>query len=52
MKLWRNLSLFVALPAVALCMLNSYVLTKEEGHVRPEFVPYEYMRIRTKVCLK
>lgn len=50
-KLWRNLTLFVALPAVALGMLNAYLLTQEEhkNHKRPEYIPYDHMRIRTKV---
>ncbi|XP_055524451.1 cytochrome c oxidase subunit 6A, mitochondrial [Wyeomyia smithii] len=48
-KVWKKLSFFVALPAVGLCMLNAYLKHQEEhGHPRPEFVPYEHMRIRTK----
>ncbi|XP_055615541.1 cytochrome c oxidase subunit 6A, mitochondrial-like [Toxorhynchites rutilus septentrionalis] len=48
-KLWKKLSFFVALPGVGLCMLNAYLKHQEEhGHSRPEFLPYEHMRIRTK----
>ncbi|CAG9786843.1 unnamed protein product [Diatraea saccharalis] len=47
-KLWKNLSLFVAMPAVGLGMLNAYLAHAEEHHERPEFVPYEYLRVRTK----
>ncbi|XP_062551895.1 cytochrome c oxidase subunit 6A2, mitochondrial [Armigeres subalbatus] len=48
-KTWRNLSFFVAVPAVGLCMLNTYLKHQEEhGHPRAEFIPYEHMRIRNK----
>uniref|UniRef100_A0A1B6H9T8 Cytochrome c oxidase subunit n=1 Tax=Homalodisca liturata TaxID=320908 RepID=A0A1B6H9T8_9HEMI len=47
MKLWKNLS-FVGIPAVALCMINTYLTTKEEDHTPPEFHAYEHMRVRTK----
>jgi hypothetical protein len=49
-KLWKNLSLFVALPAVGLCMVNAYLKHVEEHHhARAEFIPYEHLRIRNKV---
>jgi hypothetical protein len=49
-KLWKNLSFFVALPAVGLCMVNAYLKHQEEHHhERPEFIPYEHLRIRNKV---
>ncbi|KAI9563507.1 hypothetical protein GHT06_010970 [Daphnia sinensis] len=48
-KLWRKLTFLVALPGVALCMLNVYLgLDDAEAHSAPPFVPYEYMRIRNK----
>jgi hypothetical protein len=50
-KLWKNLSFFVALPAVGLCMVNAYLKHQEEHHhTRAEFIPYEHLRIRNKVC--
>ncbi|GFG35450.1 hypothetical protein Cfor_09108 [Coptotermes formosanus] len=49
-KLWRNLSFFVAFPAVGLCMVNAYLKHQEEHHHgRPEFIAYEHLRIRNKV---
>lgn len=49
-KLWRNLSFFVAFPAVGLCMVNAYLKHQEEHHhERPEFIPYEHLRLRNKV---
>ncbi|KAG5679038.1 hypothetical protein PVAND_008639 [Polypedilum vanderplanki] len=47
-KLWKRLSFFVALPGVGVCMLNTYLEHQKHGHERPEFVPYEYLRIRNK----
>jgi len=48
--LWRKLFLFVCIPAIGLSAVNTYLLEKEhlEHYERPEFKPYEYMRIRTK----
>ncbi|KAF2351512.1 Cytochrome c oxidase subunit VIa, partial [Trinorchestia longiramus] len=46
MKQWRLASYLVAFPAVALCMVNAYL--SHEDHGRPEFIPYEHLRIRTK----
>lgn len=42
---------FVAMPATVLALVNSYLKTKEEEKTlkRPEFKPYDHMRIRTKV---
>lgn len=47
-KIWRNLTIFVALPAIGLCMVNCYLDHTKGHHERPEFVPYEYLRIRNK----
>jgi hypothetical protein len=48
-KLWKNLSFFVAIPGVALCMVNAYLRIKEHPHEAPEFKPYDHMRKRDKV---
>lgn len=50
-KIWKRLSFFVAMPAVGLCMLNTYLehqKAHEHGHTRPDFVQYDYLRVRTK----
>ena len=50
---WRNLFLFIGVPSIALVAVNTYYLEKEhEKHLEehaPEQIPYEHMRIRTKV---
>ncbi|CAB3220673.1 unnamed protein product [Arctia plantaginis] len=48
-KLWKNMTFFVAFPAIGLGMVNAYLAHQEHHHdERPEFVPFEYMRVRTK----
>ncbi|KAI5635218.1 cytochrome c oxidase subunit VIa domain-containing protein [Phthorimaea operculella] len=47
-KLWKKLTFIVAFPAVGLGMLNAYLAHVNEHHDPPPFVPYEYMRMRTK----
>ena len=48
--LWRNLTYFVALPAVVLVSINTYLVEKEhhKHFKRPEFIAYDHLRIRTK----
>ncbi|KAK7135566.1 hypothetical protein R3I94_014290 [Phoxinus phoxinus] len=46
-KTWKILSFVVALPGVAVCMLNMY-LRSQHHHEQPEFVPYSHLRIRSK----
>ena len=49
--MWRNLTFFVAFPVIVLAHINVF-MPHADGHkdaVRPDFVPYEYLRIRTKV---
>jgi len=51
MKLWRNMTFFVALPAVTVMTANVFLHMKQEYEnppPRPEFIPYEHLRIRTK----
>ena len=39
----------VKLPRVALCMLNVYLGLNRKAHTSPPFVPYEHLRLRSKV---
>lgn len=45
-KQWKMVSLLVAFPAIGLCMVNAF--TGDHDHP-PEFIPYEHLRLRTKV---
>ncbi|XP_046390768.1 cytochrome c oxidase subunit 6A, mitochondrial-like [Ischnura elegans] len=48
MDLWRKLSFFVAIPAVLLCAVHTYLRDQAHPHEPPEFVPYEHLRKREK----
>ncbi|CAL8304255.1 unnamed protein product [Merluccius merluccius] len=47
-KTWKILSFVVALPGVAVCMLNAYLKMQAHSHEPPEFVPYTHLRLRSK----
>jgi len=52
-RMWMFMSLFIALPACALCWYNANKIHEEEHHQgRPEFVKYPHLRMRTKVIYK
>ena len=51
MKKWKLASILGGIPCFAVVWINTY-LKEQEHHAhfeRPEFVPYEHLRIRTKV---
>ncbi|KAL3273970.1 hypothetical protein HHI36_015392 [Cryptolaemus montrouzieri] len=47
-KIWRNLTLFVAFPSIALCMVHCWLEHSKAHGERPPFVKYDHLRIRTK----
>ncbi|XP_037368841.1 cytochrome c oxidase subunit 6A1, mitochondrial-like [Talpa occidentalis] len=47
-RMWKALTYFVALPGVAVSMLNVFLKSKHGEHERPEFVAYPHLRIRAK----
>uniref|UniRef100_A0A8C7WPS9 Cytochrome c oxidase subunit n=1 Tax=Oryzias sinensis TaxID=183150 RepID=A0A8C7WPS9_9TELE len=47
-KTWKILTFIVALPGVAVCMLNTFLKEQHHEHTQPEFVPYSHLRIRSK----
>ncbi|XP_061585792.1 cytochrome c oxidase subunit 6A, mitochondrial-like [Cololabis saira] len=47
-KTWKILTFVIALPGVAVCMLNMYLKEQQHSHEQPEFVPYSHLRIRSK----
>lgn len=52
MKLWKQLSLFGALPCVVVMSVYNFMHMAQEAehpHERPEFIPYDHLRLRTKV---
>ncbi|XP_030746101.1 cytochrome c oxidase subunit 6A, mitochondrial [Sitophilus oryzae] len=47
-KIWKNLSIFVAAPAIILCAVNCYLQHQSHHAERPEFIKYDYLAVRTK----
>lgn len=52
-SLWKNISLFVAIPGVLFVGYNAYNTEQEHlkhiaEHGKPEFVEYSHLRIRSK----
>jgi cytochrome c oxidase subunit 6a len=49
---WKNISFFVAIPAVIFCSYNAYVKEKEHAKHAEEhgkhFLPWPHLRIRSK----
>ena len=49
MKTWKNISMFVAVPALVYCVYSAVQKEAEHAkHGRPEFIPYAHLRIRNK----
>eukprot|EP00094_Tigriopus_californicus_P010685 TCALIF_10304-PA protein Name:"Similar to Cox6a1 Cytochrome c oxidase subunit 6A1, mitochondrial (Rattus norvegicus)" AED:0.09 eAED:0.09 QI:0/0/0/1/1/1/2/0/94 len=47
-KRWRKITLLVGVPAIILGHVNAFWPSEEDKVHRPEFVAYEYLRIRKK----
>lgn len=45
---WKKISFFVAIPAVLICALNTYLKIKDHPHERAPFIKYDYLRKRDK----
>jgi len=48
MKLWKNLSLYMSIPCVVVMSVYNFMNMASHEIERPEFVPYEHLRIRNK----
>ncbi|XP_053327716.1 cytochrome c oxidase subunit 6A, mitochondrial-like [Spea bombifrons] len=47
-RTWKILAFVVAIPAVAVCMLNAWLQKQNHPQEAPEFIAYDHLRIRTK----
>jgi hypothetical protein len=48
-KLWKKMFFFGAIPVIVLGHVNAFLMVDPNQAERPEFAPYDYLRIRTKV---
>lgn len=48
LQIYRSLTLFVCLPIIVILTLKNVWKSFREEEERPEFIPYPYLRIRTK----
>ncbi|KAM9305131.1 cytochrome c oxidase subunit 6A, mitochondrial-like [Gastrophryne carolinensis] len=47
-RTWKILTFTVALPGVAVCLLNAWLKQRDHPHKMEEFHAYSHLRIRTK----
>ena len=50
-KVWKNLFFFAAVPVIIASTINAFYLADPGEMDPPPFVPYDHLRIRTKVQL-
>jgi hypothetical protein len=48
-QVWKNAFFFGAIPVIILGNINAFAMGEEP--TPPEFVPYDHLRVRTKVWL-
>jgi len=48
---WKKGFFFAAIPIMILGHVNAFGMADESAHQAPEFVPYDHLRIRSKVPL-
>ena len=46
---WKKGFIFAAIPIIILGHVNAFGMADESAHTPPEFVPYDHLRIRSKV---
>ena len=46
---WKKGFFFAAIPIIILGHVNAFGMADESAHAAPEFVPYDHLRIRSKV---
>ena len=50
-QVWKKSFFFAAIPIIILGHVNAFGMADESAHTPPEFVPYDHLRIRSKVPL-
>ena len=48
-QVWKKAFYFAAIPIIILGHVNAFGMADESAHAAPEFVPYDHLRIRSKV---
>ena len=48
-KMWKKAFFFAGIPVIILGHINAFGMSDGSEHAAPEFIPYDHLRIRTKV---
>merc|ERR1711892_995085 len=51
-KMWKKMFFLVGIPVIVLGHVNAFGMADGSAHIPPPYVPYDHLRIRTKLATK